>query len=233
MLKARPAARRWRKTSTPCRSKANNPSRQKCAGGLGRHHVRPGPLRRHRLRRRCGGMMCAATAASATAGAGRRSLPARGEQDPDLGRRAVQFHQPPRRARPPVGPIPHSVKIGARGLAEAGFVRAARPVHGIAWTKRGSGQLFCDGSAQQIVDLLLAECAGLRGDRCGPRSAAVGHAGARFSVSAHLAGTASAPALVIATGDRPMPKLGATAAATSSRGPFGLRWSNLARRWCR
>src|SRR5271163_1802443 len=29
--------------------------------------------------------------------------------------------------------------------------------HGVAWHEKTLGQLFCDGSARQIVDLLLAE----------------------------------------------------------------------------
>src|ERR1700756_4856016 len=31
--------------------------------------------------------------------------------------------------------------------------------HGIAWHEKTLGQLFCDGSARQIVEMLLAECA--------------------------------------------------------------------------
>lgn len=30
--------------------------------------------------------------------------------------------------------------------------------HGIAWHEKTLGQLFCDDSAQQIVDMLVAEC---------------------------------------------------------------------------
>ncbi|HBH64843.1 MAG TPA: aminoacetone oxidase family FAD-binding enzyme, partial [Erwinia persicina] len=30
--------------------------------------------------------------------------------------------------------------------------------HGIAWHEKTLGQLFCDDSAQQVVDLLLKEC---------------------------------------------------------------------------
>lgn len=32
--------------------------------------------------------------------------------------------------------------------------------HGIAWHEKTAGQLFCDGSAQQIVDMLTGDCAG-------------------------------------------------------------------------
>ena len=31
--------------------------------------------------------------------------------------------------------------------------------HGIAWHEKTLGQLFCDGSAKQIVEMLLSECA--------------------------------------------------------------------------
>lgn len=30
--------------------------------------------------------------------------------------------------------------------------------HGIAYHEKHKGQLFCDGSSQQIIDMLLAEC---------------------------------------------------------------------------
>lgn len=33
--------------------------------------------------------------------------------------------------------------------------------HGIAYQERDHGQLFCDGSAQQIIDMLLAEALGV------------------------------------------------------------------------
>ena len=33
--------------------------------------------------------------------------------------------------------------------------------HGIAYQERDHGQLFCDGSAQQIIDMLLAEARGV------------------------------------------------------------------------
>src|SRR3974390_1490528 len=32
--------------------------------------------------------------------------------------------------------------------------------HGVAWHEKTLGQLFCDGSARQVVELLLAEMAG-------------------------------------------------------------------------
>lgn len=89
----------------------------------------------------------------------------------------------------------------------------------IAWHEKTLGQLFCDGSARQVVDMLLAECA--RGEvalRLGQPVGPVEHRGGRF----HLAG-ASAPRLVIATGGPSIPKLGASAFAYELARQFGLK----------
>ena len=82
--------------------------------------------------------------------------------------------------------------------------------HGIAWHEKTLGQLFCDGSARQIVALLLDECdAGGVTLRLGQPIGAVDHADGQFRVT--FGGEeASAPSLVIATGGPAIPKLGAT-----------------------
>ena len=43
--------------------------------------------------------------------------------------------------------------------------------HGIAWHEKHKGQLFCDGSSAQIIDMLLAECARRRRASAGSRAA--------------------------------------------------------------
>jgi predicted Rossmann fold flavoprotein len=91
--------------------------------------------------------------------------------------------------------------------------------HGIAWHEKTLGQLFCDGSARQIVALLLEECA--KGGvelRCGTAAGEVEHRDGRF----HVAGE-SAPALVIATGGPSIPKLGASGFAYDLARQFGLK----------
>jgi predicted Rossmann fold flavoprotein len=91
--------------------------------------------------------------------------------------------------------------------------------HGIAWHEKTLGQLFCDGSARQIVAMLLDECA--RGGveiRCNAEIGAVDHADGRFRI-----GDASAPALVIATGGPSIPKMGATGFAYDLARRFGLK----------
>lgn len=95
--------------------------------------------------------------------------------------------------------------------------------YGIAWHEKTLGQLFCDGSAQQIVDMLLEECA--KGDVaiwCGQNVTAVSRDDDRFTVETDD-GAIAAPALVIATGGPSIPKMGATGFAYDLARQFGLK----------
>ena len=95
--------------------------------------------------------------------------------------------------------------------------------YAIAWHEKTLGQLFCDGSAQQIVDMLLEECA--KGDvaiRCGQNVTAVSRDDDRFTVETDD-GSIAAPALVIATGGPSIPKMGATGFAYDLARQFGLK----------
>ncbi len=95
--------------------------------------------------------------------------------------------------------------------------------HGIAWHEKTLGQLFCDGSARQIVDMLLDECAKGQVELALGRSiAAIDHADGRYRVTTSQ-GETSAPALVIATGGPSIPKLGATGFAYDLARQFGLK----------
>ena len=95
--------------------------------------------------------------------------------------------------------------------------------HGIAWHEKTLGQLFCDGSARQIVAMLLDECAkGAVEVRCEAAVAGVSHAEGRYTV-AFSGGEASASALVIATGGPSIPKMGATGFAYDLARHFGLK----------
>jgi predicted Rossmann fold flavoprotein len=93
----------------------------------------------------------------------------------------------------------------------------------IAWHEKTLGQLFCDGSARQIVALLLDECAkGAVDVRCNAAISDVRHDGALFHV---VAGgrTIAAPKLVLATGGPSIPKMGATGFAYDVARQFGLK----------
>ncbi len=95
--------------------------------------------------------------------------------------------------------------------------------YGIAWHEKTLGQLFCDGSARQIVAMLADECAAGGVEMAlGAPVGAISHADGRFTVQ-HGARTSSAPQLVIATGGPSIPKLGATGFAYMLARQFGLK----------
>jgi hypothetical protein len=81
--------------------------------------------------------------------------------------------------------------------------------HGIAWHEKKLGQLFCDESAQQIIDALVADCAAVGVEiRTGCTVQRVEKPEA-FRVTT-TSGVFTAAALVVATGGLSIPKLGAT-----------------------
>jgi predicted Rossmann fold flavoprotein len=82
--------------------------------------------------------------------------------------------------------------------------------HGIAWHEKHKGQLFCDDSSQQIIDLLLAECALGRVQRWQPCTvAAVRHGAQGFELDTSR-GSVAAPQLVVACGGLSIPQIGAS-----------------------
>ncbi len=94
--------------------------------------------------------------------------------------------------------------------------------HGIAYHEKTLGQLFCDGSARQIVAMLLKECADAGVDvRTGQTVSSVTR-GEEFRVETG-AGTFTAAVLVLATGGLSIPKMGATGFSYDLAQKFGLR----------
>jgi predicted Rossmann fold flavoprotein len=117
---------------------------------------------------------------------------------------------------------PHFAKSALARYTPRDFL-ALIEAHGIAWHEKTLGQLFCDGSAQQVVDLLLAECA--KGEVTVMTSqdvSEVEHREGAFIVTAN--GTLyGAHSLVIATGGPSIPKMGATGFAYDLARQFGLK----------
>lgn len=94
--------------------------------------------------------------------------------------------------------------------------------HGIAWHEKTLGQLFCDGSSRQIVDLLLAECAAAGvGIRLGQRITDVAKPDDRFAVMTE-GGALTAESLVVATGGPSIPKMGSSGFGYDIAHRFGL-----------
>jgi len=81
---------------------------------------------------------------------------------------------------------------------------------GIGWHEKKLGQLFCDDGAGQIIDMLLGSCrAGGADIRAGVCVNDIAKTDGAFRVETS-AGAFAAPQLVIATGGKSIPKLGAT-----------------------
>jgi len=95
--------------------------------------------------------------------------------------------------------------------------------HKIAWHEKTLGQLFCDGSARQIVHMLMEECAkGPVRVSLGKAVVDVTHADGLFTIR-YGEEAATAPSLVIATGGPSIPKMGATGFAYDLARQFGLK----------
>ncbi|HWA94817.1 MAG TPA: aminoacetone oxidase family FAD-binding enzyme [Terracidiphilus sp.] len=99
--------------------------------------------------------------------------------------------------------------------------------YSVAWHEKTLGQLFCDGSARQIVDLLLAECTRAKDSGgsveliCNAHGVRVERRSDEFAIAC-TAGEFRCAALVIATGGLSIPQLGATGFAYETAKQFGL-----------
>jgi predicted Rossmann fold flavoprotein len=96
--------------------------------------------------------------------------------------------------------------------------------HGIPFHEKHKGQLFCDRSAEDLIQMLLAECeAGgvTRWQPCGVKGLRVAADGA-YDIDTDR-GPVSSRAVVIATGGLSIPKIGATDFGYRVAKQFGLR----------
>jgi len=100
--------------------------------------------------------------------------------------------------------------------------------HRIPWHEKALGQLFCDRSAQAILDMLLAECE-LAKESDGSVELILNAQGIRVEATsgafrlASSQGEFEAATLIVATGGLSIPKLGATSLAYDLARQFGLR----------
>lgn len=116
---------------------------------------------------------------------------------------------------------PHFAKSQLARYTPADFIAMVEK-HGIAYHEKTLGQLFCDGSAQQILDMLEKECQAV---------------GVRIFLKAAIQEVARttefvvwsedlefrAPVLVVATGGLSIPKMGATSFGYDLARKFGLK----------
>jgi len=116
---------------------------------------------------------------------------------------------------------PHFAKSALAAYSPADFIALVEK-HRIAYHEKTLGQLFCDGSAQQIVNMLETECrqAGVRILTSVSVELVVHENG--FTVRAandEFRGTS----LVVATGGLSIPKMGATSLGYDLARQFGLK----------
>jgi len=97
--------------------------------------------------------------------------------------------------------------------------------HGVAWHEKTLGQLFCDDKATQIVTLLVKELRQAGADLwLSTQITDISHDGNRFCAALDREGrrvTVTARNLVLATGGKSIPKMGATGIAYDIARQFG------------
>jgi predicted Rossmann fold flavoprotein len=107
--------------------------------------------------------------------------------------------------------------------------------HSIAWHEKHKGQLFCDRSAEDLIGMLLAECAAGHVDHWQPckvhsvrrlhaelASGPMDNSATSYEIDSER-GVVSARSLVIATGGLSIPKIGATDFGQRLAQQFGHR----------
>jgi predicted Rossmann fold flavoprotein len=121
---------------------------------------------------------------------------------------------------------PHFCKSALAGYSPQDFIDLMRR-HGIAWHEKHKGQLFCDKSSEDIIEMLRVECeqGGVQWRMpCEVKEVLrTEHAGAAgFAVHTSV-GTIEASRLVVATGGLAIPQLGATDFGLKLARQFGLK----------
>ena len=116
---------------------------------------------------------------------------------------------------------PHFCKSALARFTPADFIALVEK-HGIAYHEKKLGQLFCNSSSRQIVEMLEAECAATKVEiRLNCRVAEVRKNGG-FEVKTN-SGLVASESVVIATGGLSFPKLGATDFGYGLAEKFGLK----------
>jgi predicted Rossmann fold flavoprotein len=115
---------------------------------------------------------------------------------------------------------PHFCKSALARYSQRDFIALVER-HRIPYHEKTLGQLFCDGSAREIVAMLLTECAAAHVDLRLDHSVSDITRADRFRIDTNR-GSFGAAALVLATGGLSIPKMGATGFAHDMARRFGL-----------
>ncbi|TMV92122.1 NAD(P)/FAD-dependent oxidoreductase [Thioclava sp. BHET1] len=94
---------------------------------------------------------------------------------------------------------------------------------GIAWHEKHLGQLFCDGKATQVVDMLVRDLRAAGGDlRLEVSVHSLARAGESFRIETSQ-GPILAQSVIVATGGKSIPKMGASGIGYQIARDFGLK----------
>ncbi len=129
---------------------------------------------------------------------------------------------------------PHFCRSALAGYSPQDFI-ALLHKHGVPFHEKHKGQLFCDRSAEDIINLLLAECAAGQVERWQPckvekvtfsginnTSSPIDSGASSYQIDTDR-GLVETPQLVIATGGLSISKIGATDFGYRIAQQFGLR----------
>jgi predicted Rossmann fold flavoprotein len=117
---------------------------------------------------------------------------------------------------------PHFCISALAGFTQHDFVALVES-HGIAYHEKTLGQLFCDGSSQQIIDMLLEECRRVGTEPLLATRILEVSKGVDGFVVATDRGSHECRALVVATGGLSIPKTGASDLGYRIARQFGIR----------
>jgi len=116
---------------------------------------------------------------------------------------------------------PHFCRSALAGFSPDDFIALVKK-HAIAFHEKTLGQLFCDGSARQIVEMLLSECAeGNVSVQTNCNVEEITHADERFTLKTSN-GELACTSLIIACGGLSIPKMGASDFGYRIAKQFGL-----------
>ena len=106
---------------------------------------------------------------------------------------------------------PRFARSALAGFSPAKFVALVKK-HGIAFHEKHRGQLFCDHSSEDLIQMLLRECDSGNVERwhgCAVKQVRFTDATAHYEIDTQR-GTLRSPTLVVATGGLSIPKIGAS-----------------------
>ena len=125
-----------------------------------------------------------------------------------------------------LGENPHFCRSALSRYTPQDFIELLQR-YNIGFHEKHKGQLFCDRSAEHVIDMLLAECAAgqvTRWQPCSIKSVHCAHGMVACSYQIQSdQGMIEAPQVVIATGGLSIPKIGATDFGYRIAKQFGLR----------